>query len=268
MKTIVISDLHNRVDWIEYALSSPILQPYDKVIFLGDYFDDFNDTPEIVTNAVRWLKQSLQKPNRIHLIGTHDLWYMFPYNRFIAASGNTEAKAYAIRGILTQEDWNLLKLYHYEQNFLLSHAGVHINLINEYVFNHTDFFNKNIVNKEFQLDGQEIVDKIVKPVTEEALNRVKNGYAHPWLDAGVVRGGRQSVGGITWLDWIYEFKPVPGLNQIVGHTELNIPDEKYIKSSRNYDLDTRNQHIGILENWEFRYIETIDISEAMSTTPE
>jgi predicted phosphodiesterase len=269
MKTIIISDIHNRVYWIEDALSSPILQPYDEIIFLGDYFDDFNDTPEDATDAARWLKQSLHRPNRIHLIGTHDIWYMFPYNRFIAASGNTEAKAYAIRGILTKEDWNKLYLYYYEQNFLLSHAGLHTNLISQYIFEHKDLFDKYITNKE-QLNGQEIVDQIVKPATIEAINRVKDGYAHPWLDAGVVRGGRQPVGGITWLDWIYEFKPIPGLNQIVGHTELNVPGEKYvkqqnavIKSSINYDLDTRSNHVGILENSKFSYIETIEVLEAI-----
>lgn len=263
MKTIIISDLHNRIDWIEDVLLSPLLQPYDRVIFLGDYFDDFYDTPRDATNVARWLKLSLQKPNRIHLTGTHDLWYRFPHNRFLAASGNTEAKMYAIRSVLTEQDFNLLKLYHYEQGFLMTHAGIHINLISEYVFKHKDLFDKYIVNKELQLNGQEIVDKIVKPATIEAIDRVKDGYSHPWLDAGVVRGGRQSVGGITWLDWIYEFKPIPDLNQIVGHTELNVPDEKYIKSSINYDLDTRNHHIGVLENGKFSYIETIDVLEAI-----
>lgn len=261
-KSIIISDLHNRVDWIEDALLSPLLQPYNNVIFLGDYFDDFNDTPKDVTNAAKWLKQSIRKPNRIHLTGTHDLWYRFPYNRFIVASGNTEKKAYAIRSVLTQEDWNKLYLYHYEQNFLLSHAGVHINLISEYIFNHKDLFDKYI-NKELQLTTQEIIDNVVRPACEEALNRVQQGYAHPWLDAGIVRGGRQSVGGIIWLDWIYEFKPIPDLNQIVGHTELNIPGEKFIKSSMNFDLDTRSQHIGILENGRFSTIDTIDVLEAI-----
>lgn len=263
MKTIIISDLHNRVDWIEDALSSPLLQPYDNIIFLGDYFDDYNDTPEMATNAATWLKHSIRKPNRIHLTGTHDIWYRFPYNRFIAASGNTEEKAYAIRSVMTQEDWNKLYLYYYEQNFLLSHAGVHINLISQYIFEHKDLFDQYIVNKELQLDGKEIVDKIVKPATIEAINRVKDGYIHPWLDAGIARGGRQPVGGIIWLDWRYEFKPIPGLNQIVGHTEFREPQEKIVEYSKNYDLDTRNNHIGILENGEFRYIETIDVLESI-----
>jgi len=263
MKTIIISDLHNRADWIEDALSSSILQPYDKVVFLGDFFDDYNDTPEMAANAATWLKHSIRKPNRIHLTGTHDLWYRFPYNRFIIVSGNTEAKAYAIRGILTKEDWDKLYLYYYEQNFLISHGGVHINLISQYVFEHKDLFDKYIVNKELQLDGKEIIDKIVKPATIEAINRVKDGHIHPWLDAGIARGGRQSVGGIIWLDWNKEFEPISGLNQIVGHTEQIKPAEKTFGNSRNYDLDTRNRHIGILENGKFRYIETIAVLESI-----
>jgi predicted phosphodiesterase len=263
MKTIIISDLHNRFEWVEDALLSPLLQPYDNVIFLGDYFDDYNDTPEMVANAATWLKYSIRKPNRIHLTGTHDLWYRFPHNRFITVSGNTEAKAYAIRSILTQEDWNKLYLYYYEQNYLMTHAGVHPYLISEYVSRNRNIFDKYIVNNNLQLDSQNIINRIVGPATEDALDTISEGFADPWLNAGFARGGSQPVGGIIWLDWRYEFKPIPGLNQIVGHTELNIPDKKYIKSSINYDLDTRNQHIGILENGEFRHIETIDVLESI-----
>jgi predicted secreted acid phosphatase len=64
---MIISDLHNRIDWVEPALSS--LQ-YNKVIFLGDYFDDFDDTVEDTKKVAKWLKQSVPKPDRIHLCGT------------------------------------------------------------------------------------------------------------------------------------------------------------------------------------------------------
>ena len=264
MKTIIISDLHNRIDWIEDALSSPLLKPYDKVIFLGDYFDDFGDTPNDALKAAKWLKWSLHKPNRTHLYGTHDLWYRFPYNRFIQASGNTEEKMYTIRSVINSDDWNILRLYSYEQNFLVSHAGAHINLISEYVLKHIDIFNKHIINKELQLSSQEIVDKIIKPATEEAFRRISDGFSHPWFDAGLVRGGLQSVGGMTWLDWNYEFRPIPSLNQIVGHTELKYPGEKITQNSKNYDLDTRNHYIGILENGDFTWIETIEVLEAIT----
>lgn len=102
MRTVIISDLHNRVDWIESTLS---ILDFDKVVFLGDYFDDFDDT----------------------------------------------------------------------------------------------------------------------------------------------------VAGIIWLDWHDEFDPVPHLDQIVGHTQLNIPEEKTTLDSRNYCMDTGNKHIGILEDGVFTW---------------
>lgn len=241
MATIIISDLHNRVDWVEPALL--LLKPYDNVIFLGDYFDDFNDTPEDVANSANWLKQSLSKPNRIHLCGTHDIWYRFPDNQYIQASGNTKEKSDAINHIITEKDWGLLKLFHYEQGFLFTHAGLHAYFINKFAF-----------ENKISLQG-EIIDKIVKPATEKALIDVSNNRTNEWLDAGFARGGMQAVGGITWLDWDDEFEPVPELNQIVGHTQMKYPGEKSTQNSKNYCLDTKNKHIGILENGIFSYIE-------------
>lgn len=255
MKTIIIPDLHNRVDFVEPALTSPALQPYDNVIFLGDYFDDFYDTPRDVTNSAMWLKQSLHKPNRIHLWGTHDLWYRFPNNPFIMASGNTEEKAEAINRVLTIEDWNLIRPYHYEQNFLMTHAGVHPYLIGQYALKNKQIFGKYIVNNSLQLSTQEVIDRIIKPATDEALEDVSNNVINIWFEAGFARWGTQPVGGITWLDWNREFKPIPDLNQIAGHTEHREPEEKIIINSKNYDLDTKNCHLGILENGIFIWIE-------------
>lgn len=266
MKTIIISDLHNRVEWVELALLSPVLQPYDRVVLLGDYFDDYHDTIRDVKNVARWLKQSLYKQNRIHLIGTHDIWYRFPHVYFIQASGNTEKKAYAIRSILTEEDWNQLKLFHYEQNFLMTHAGVHPDIINSYVNKNThdiqDTSNVFDINS-FNTNSEYIVENIIKSAIDKALIDTRNNIPNIWLGAGSARGGYQDFGGITWLDWRYEFKPIPNLNQIVGHTEMSIPERKYTSNSDNYCLDTRNEHIGILENGNFSYMKTIDVLEAM-----
>ncbi len=253
MKTIIIPDLHNRVTWVEEALSSPKLQPFDRVVFLGDYFDDFNDTAEDIIRAASWLKASLHKPNRVHLIGTHDIWYRFPWNPGIAASGNTEEKAHIINGILDNDDWNLLMMYHYEQAYLMTHAGVHPSLITAFV---REKSKDNAVPA--LLTGEDIVDKVVKPATDEALVHAGTKQSE-WIGAGYARMGNQPVGGILWLDWTIEFKPVPYLNQIVGHTELKRPGLKRSKTSTNYCIDTRNKHIGILENDVFTYIETKDI---------
>jgi hypothetical protein len=235
MKTIIIPDLHNRVAWVEEALSSPVLRPYDRVVFLGDYFDDFNDDAKDIVSAASWLKSSLQNPNRIHLWGTHDIWYRFPWNPEIAASGNTVEKACVINSILDNDDWNALKMYHYEQGYLMTHAGVHPTLITAFVHERGTPDTMPAV-----LRGEDIVNKVVKPATDEALACVGTKQS-VWFGAGYARMGNQPVGGI------------------VGHTELNRPEVRKTETSTNYCIDTRNKHIGVLEDCVFTYIETKDL---------
>ncbi len=69
-KLIIIPDLHN-----DYFTAEKIIKKEnrDKVLFLGDYFDDFYDTLEDADNTAKWLTKSLQQKNRVHLIGNHDL---------------------------------------------------------------------------------------------------------------------------------------------------------------------------------------------------
>ena len=52
----------------------------------------------------------------------------------------------------------------------------------------------------------------------EALRSLRNGRRHFLCGWGADRGGiEQKLGGITWMDWAC-LQPVPGLNQLVGHT--------------------------------------------------
>jgi hypothetical protein len=52
----------------------------------------------------------------------------------------------------------------------------------------------------------------------EILPNLPKDEFDAWVARGIERGGNAAVGGITWLDWRSEFRPVPGVNQIVGHT--------------------------------------------------
>jgi len=248
MKTIIISDLHNRVSWVEKALASSSLQPYDKVIFLGDYFDNYNDTKKAAEKTALWLKQSLQQPNRIHLIGTHDLFYMYPHNEFLMVSGNSKSKARVISKVLDFNDIKKLYMFAFEQQFLISHAGVHTLLINDFIKRNNIAINKTDVN--------DLITHVIEPATTKALFYAVKGQMDAWIDAGYSRRGFQPVGGIIWLDWNTEFEPVPHINQIVGHTEIIIPDIKFDPVSVNFNIDTKNKHIGIIENGLFSVIET------------
>jgi len=128
MSTIlVIPDLHNKIETAEKILKARE-HSVDYTVLLGDYFDDFYDTPDIAANTAAWLKDSLQNPKRIHLIGNHDINYREPFSPVQKCAGFTEAKKNRINTILTPADWAKLKWFHYEPvgNWLFSHAGAQL----------------------------------------------------------------------------------------------------------------------------------------------
>ena len=72
-KTLVIPDIHN-----DFKLAEGIIhrERPDHTVFLGDYFDDWYDTVQDAANVAKWLRESLENPDRTHLIGNHDVSYM------------------------------------------------------------------------------------------------------------------------------------------------------------------------------------------------
>lgn len=246
MKTIIISDIHNRVFWIEEFLNKT---PHDKVIFLGDYFDNFFDTDADAEETAKWLKQSLKFSNRIHLMGNHDVPYRYIYHSQAYCPGFTKSKNAVINSILSKDDWNKLPFIAWEQNWLLSHAG----------FNPT-YLKVNPTHVSIK----ETIDSCIKRM-ESNLN---NGLEDELLNYGT-RMGELCDGGITWQHW-GDFIPIENVNQIVGHTHTNIPlfcylrndknktlmksiNDKYIPKmeniiSKNYNIDTENEWVGILED--------------------
>jgi predicted phosphodiesterase len=231
MKTLIIPDVHNRVKWIEPFLKMyKDVYGYDEVVFLGDYFDAFNDGPGNAARTATWLHESLTQPDRIHCMGNHDMPYMFPHKMFLRCPGWTEEKNKAVSDIMTQEDWRKLVPCHETQGWLLSHAGAA-----EWVFSHPIFgiTTANVIKK-----CNDDLEKIRLGSNEEY------SFGSGWRMANI----RQIVGGITWLDWNNEFLPVPGINQIVGHTHGNNPRWCEGVDSINWCIDTHSDHVGILHD--------------------
>jgi hypothetical protein len=263
MKAVIIPDLHNKVHWVEKALSAI---PHDRVVFLGDYFDGFHDTPAIAANTARWLKQSLQHENRIHLYGNHDCPYSRWNNRFVACPGYTDDKQKAINKILDRQDWDKLKFLHKEQGWWISHAGIHPD-----IFSHP-------------MHG--VTDEEIERIHEQGTLAFNSNLEHPLFQWSAARGMTNisfQVGGVTWLDWNNEFIPINDINQIVGHTictkwiwanpvehdEQAHPNyisrmqvvsseplrkQILIRNTDNWNLDCNCRVIGILENKKFSWI--------------
>ena len=190
---LVIPDIHNKVDLVDQLLKE-LRYHYSTVLFLGDYFDDYGDGPDEVAHTARWLADSLEKPNRVHLLGNHDLPYLFPGNPQLNCPGFSAEKWVAATPFLEKARLDRLKLAHYANGWLYSHAGFH----------------------------PELTEGAPAEFLERKANRILRGLSrnrpHPWLEGSPARGcWNARVPGITWMDW-GEFEPIPGLNQIVGHT--------------------------------------------------
>jgi predicted MPP superfamily phosphohydrolase len=230
MTTIIISDLHNRVGWIEPALKKlKDLYNYDEVVFLGDYFDNVDDTPFIAGGTASWLKTSLEHDDRIHLIGNHDMPYipsLFPANQSLWCPGYSLEKAKVVHKII-DHNWDRLKPAYYTQGQLLSHAG-----FSEHLHIHP-------------ITGPRTPEMLVE-MASEALETL-SAQSSPIFAVGS-RMGSVHTGGITWCDWNDEFTPCSNIDQIVGHTPSPKVRREMSNSSINYCMDTFNQHIGLIQD--------------------
>lgn len=238
MKTLVIADIHNHWETAEKIIKRV---EHDQVVFLGDYFDDWGDTPPVAKRTAEWLKWSIEQPNRIHLIGNHDVPYINPSAKCGKYGWNPEKQNFVER-VMTMKHWYQLQFHHWVDGWFLSHAGFH------------RFFYQTAV-EDFDVEDF----KVWIEEQEEGGKQALFAGAYHWFysDAGYRVGNHTTLGGLCWLDFYNEFVPIPGLNQIMGHTP-NHPyshDELYYgyrglpnNSSKNYCIDTQGKVSILIED--------------------
>lgn len=228
---LIISDVHHKTAKADRILKE-FSADYDKVIFLGDFQDDWNDDEKLAKKTAKWTKEKLEDPKNIFILSNHDQAYRWPYNDFLKCSGWTPQKSVAVNSVLTHEDWAKFKLFHYENGYYFTHAG-----LSPYIFGHPiNGFTPEIIEKQCQ----------------EALDKAEGGMCTWYLMAGQARGGLQDYGGCTWLDFDMEFVPVPNANQCCGHTPRQEPECKIGENSINWCIDCHLNYVGIIEGGKFR----------------
>lgn len=222
---IVVPDVHLKHHLVDEFLKSVT---YKKIIFLGDYFDDFGDDPYQNEDTAKWLRESLHKENRIHLIGNHDLPYMFDGKGYFC-SGYTDVKNKFINEILKPHDWRQLKLYHLEQ----------INNVN-WLFTHAGFTRQWVTQKNADSPLNILLNE-----EERFYNAFDKGVIEYSMFSACSRlsGGTSRVSGILWCR-PREFAPIKDLNQMFGHTPTNINDLQPIEMfTGNWAVDTHLNYI-------------------------
>jgi 3',5'-cyclic AMP phosphodiesterase CpdA len=242
-RCLVIPDVHQNIAWVDLVLlaeDTPPLRP-DLIVFLGDYFDAIRKDPERASLAATcaWLNATKARlgDRAIFLLGNHDIQYLEAkpacdrqrtprHLRYKCGSAYSHNAAKRIARDLSPAFWAEARLFLCVNGWLLSHAGV--------AYSHW----KDGGNPSAALDALEAGAGIALSTT-----RVPLAPPHPLLEAGRVRGGDASVGGITWLDWDEEFEDALPLPQIVGHTGSNAGARQ---KGRSWCLDGRQSCYGVL----------------------
>ena len=218
-RTLIIPDIHTR-----FAIAEQVIDKEnpDKIVFLGDYFDAFDDSPEIAHEVEVWLKKSLRDPKGTHLLGNHDISYLT--NGKFPCSGWDGAKQMFINKV--EIDWTKLQYFTTVDDWICTHAGVTSEFYKA--------FNQNNLNvKNFLL--------LMKEEYEYRLNMC-SGY----------RGGKDSYPGILWCDY-GEFVDIRNTKQIFGHTKGPVRrlENRDIKSE-HICLDSGLHDYAVYENNKMR----------------
>ena len=118
MKHIIISDIHGRSIWKDILEEE---KTFDKVIFLGDYFDSFDiDIDTQIKNFQEIVNFKNENYDKVHLlVGNHDYHYLdFTNSKY---SGYSEI--IKLNGIVKRHLDLFEMCYQYNQ-YLCTHAGI------------------------------------------------------------------------------------------------------------------------------------------------
>lgn len=147
MKVLVVPDTHGQDNWIEEIKN----YTYDKVVFLGDYFDNFDGNYKgkvAVANFEKIVKFVREDPqNRYLLIGNHDISYLC---NSICSGYQPSMRAAYSEALIKAKD--LLKVVADIDGVWFSHAGVSKTWFTEF----TDFYKERVDFDQQLTDAEKI----------------------------------------------------------------------------------------------------------------
>ena len=214
MKIIVIGDIHGRDVWLNIVQDNE----FDKIVFLGDYFDSFD--PKLtglnqLNNFQELLQFKRDYPDRVILLmGNHDLHYLkLVWNKYSGFQSKIYPEAdYYISEAIRER---LLQMCYSYKNFLFTHAGIT-----------KTWFQRNI-DKRIPKKGKTIEYKLNEAFYRKpSIYNFKSGaYCNPY--------GDEVCQGPLWV------RPrsllsdkLDGFKFIVGHTQA-----KYLDVTREIVLN-------------------------------
>lgn len=243
VKILVLSDLHCRHHRVEeiIARTKPRV-----TVFLGDTFDQFGDSPSQNAEAAQWLRHSIHTQGRVHLVGNHDLPYGFDYPRLQRRElGFTRDKFRAINQHMKSVDWACLQVFHVQEPFIFSHAGVQVTNIHPMI---------DLETLSDWLEGEETT----------FWERMYRDEDHWFLNRGKSRGGEHEFGGPLWSDW-KDMTVLPGWHQVFGHTPAREVRTEGDQDGSITCLDTvlpdseYPSYVGVVTSQGYHHRRTVDV---------
>lgn len=220
MRHRIIPDVHNHYEAPEALIA---MFPGHLPVFLGDYFDSYDDLPSMAKATAEWLRYSIRK-GRIHLMGNHDLPYRWRDGR-LYCPGWSEQKNRVINSVMGPGDWREVRTHFLIREpalrpLLLSHAG--FTMANLYgVADPAEVCRKGRLGHLLDRTAEEHLAE-VETGSREALARAAYHGEHHWFNQGS-RMGARNIGGPFWIDKDEFWGQLPGIDQIVGHSRVSRP---------------------------------------------
>ena len=235
IKILVIGDIHAKTVWESIVDKE---KDYDKVIFLGDYFDDFamTNSEGQRTNFMKLMTLKKTDPVRtVILIGNHD----FHYNKNVneSYSGYRLSTRYQVEDLIEQCDKEeLWQVCHQHEDILFTHAGISKFWCNTYDI---DYHKENVA---------------------EQINLLYQTRLSPfWFQRqGFTRSmyGDDINQSPLWIRPDSLIKDhIPGFKQVVGHTHTshveNRSDFLWLCDTLNTDHQRTNDEYLIIRDKQF-----------------
>ena len=230
-----IGDIHGRVEAVEAALKLS-----GRKIFVGDFVDSFDRSVKDQVRCLHLILDAIDSGEAEAVFGNHELSYI---SRLRCSGWNIAMDAQINHGGLWRELVDKFKPYvliepegQIERPILVTHAGF-----------------SNFIFETFHLTLENFRDNLRDWTRPDLLFEGTPAY-----HIGRTRGGNAAVGGIYWCHFPHEFVPVPGLDQVFGHTRQSDGTIKKMGICDDSQIISENYCIDILEDYKgFKPIEKL-----------
>lgn len=209
-KTLVVGDLHTKFHILDKV--KQLIPKYDKVVFLGDYVDEWDTVPEASYNLLTSLKELYeQNPHKIVLLlGNHELSEWLEGN-FKCSGWNPTTSNY-VKDFMYKFH-SIFQLAYAQDDFLFTHAGITNEWAKKYLFTEP-YITYSL------LTAGDITNELNHTLRHYEDNDIDEKIFNGLSEVGYHRGGWGTPSPI-WADLNDLLAdPLEGIKQVVGHTPI------------------------------------------------